>query len=275
MDEHGRAQKAHYEKQYAEQVISRDYDKDCDLWEWVKWYPLLVLEKFLPTITGKSVIAICCGAGRELGLFSKHGLNVTATDLTIEHLHALVAEGVVEVAEQQNAERLTYPDDYFDYGFVNAGLHHLEHPHAGLSELLRTAREAVIFIESQDSVLHTITRAFGRHAPDFEPAGNYVYRWKKREIEKIALSAHAHSFAVKTTFLPVLLFMRGIRGRRKNAWQQAFELANTVLAPVGNLLITIIFKRQPTDSQVRYLEKYSYSYSVLEHRYPASVSRSV
>lgn len=275
MKQHNELQKTHYANQYATQELSMGIDSNGDLWDWAKWYPLLVIEGFLPTVSGKSVITICCGAGRELGMFHKYGVRTTATDLTIDHLHAFVESGIVERAEVQNAERLSYQDRSFDYGFVNAGLHHLEHPHAGLCELLRTAREAVIFIESQDSVLHAVTRAFGRHGPDFEPAGNYVYRWKSREIEKIALSAHAHSFALRTTFLPVLLFMRGIRGRRKQAWMKAFELANIVLAPFGNLLISIIFKRPPTDDQVRYLQEHSYSYSVLAHRYPASVKRNI
>lgn len=267
MGQHEQAQKAHYEKQYAEQSISRDYDPDGDLWDWAKWYPLLVLDGFLSTIPGKSVVATCCGAGRELGLFSKRGVKVTATDLAVEHLRPLIADGVIAAAEQQNAERLSYPDESFDYGFVNAGLHHLMHPHAGLCELMRTSRQAAIFIESQDSILHKFGKMLGRNA-DFEPAGNYVYRWSIREIEKIALSAHAHSFAVKTYFLPVVMRMRGVTDQKKLRWQRALALGNKALAPLGNLLIAFIFKRPPTPEQVRYFAENGYRYQVLTDQYP-------
>lgn len=214
MGDHEQAQKEHYKRQYESQGVAETYDPDGDLWDWAKWYPLLVMEEFLPTITGRSVVATCCGAGRELGMFGKYGVNVTATDLTVDHLRPLIEKGVISAAEEQNAERLSYPDNSFDYGFVNAGLHHLQHPHAGLCELMRTSREAAIFIESQDSVLHAFGKLMGRNA-DFEPAGNYVYRWSFREIEKIGLSAHAHSIAVKTYFLPVLVRMRGVTGDKK------------------------------------------------------------
>lgn len=270
MSYHEQAQKTHYEKQYAAQEISRDYDPDGDLWDWAKWYPLLVLEGFLPTISGKSVVATCCGAGRELGLFSKHGVQVTATDLTVDHLQPLVGEGVIAAAEQQNAERLSYADEAFDYGFVNAGLHHLMHPHAGLNELMRTSREAAIFIESQDSILHKVGKAMGRNA-DFEPAGNYVYRWSFREIEKIGLSAHAHSIAVKTYFLPVLVRMRGVRGQQKMRWQRIFDVSNKVVSPLGNLLIAFIYKRKPTGEQMKYLRENGYKYKILADQYPSYI----
>lgn len=270
MGDHEHAQKDHYAKQYAAQEVAREYDPDGDLWDWAKWYPLLVLEGFLPTITGKSVVATCCGAGRELGMFHKHGVRVTATDLTTEHLKSLVSEGVIAAAEEQNAERLSYTDESFDYGFVNAGLHHLMHPHAGLCELMRTSRQAAIFIESQDSLLHSFGKLMGRNA-DFEPAGNYVYRWSEREIEKIALSAHAHSYAVKTYFLPILLRMRGVKGETKVRWQNIIAVGNKMLSPIGNLLIAMVFKRPPSPEQLQYLERNNYVYRVLLDRYPPFV----
>ena len=219
-------------------------------------------------MSGRSAVVTCCGSGRELGMLHKYGIKLTATDLTIEQLSDFVRDKIVERAEIQNAERLSYADDSFDYGFVYAGLHHLAHPHAGLCELMRTGREAAIFIEPQDSLLHAITRMLGRTGPDFEPAGNYVYRWKRREVEKIAMSAHAHSFAVKTYFLPVLMFMRDITGWKKKLFQFGFDVANLVLSRTGNLFICMIFKRPPTSEQIVYLKKAGYSYVPLSHRYP-------
>lgn len=270
MKKHEEAQKTHYEKQYSGGSVGQVYDENSDLWDWAKWYPLLVMEGFMSTIKGSSVVATCCGAGRELALFSKHSVRIVATDLTVEHLRSLVSEGIVAQVDEQNAEHLNYGDDSFDYGFVNAGLHHLRHPHAGLNELMRVGRNAAIFVESQDSILHRIAKWFGRKA-DFEPAGNYVYRWSTREIEKIALSAHAHSFAVKTAFLPVLVRMHGVTGAKKMRWQKILTTADVLLSPLGNLMITFIFKRPPTPEQEEYLRAYGFTYKKLAPQYPPYV----
>jgi len=263
---HNEKQRIHYADQYASSKISLKYEKDADLWEWGKWYPLLILEDFIATIHGKSIIISCCGIGREIGLFHKYGIQTTATDLTIDHLAKLHDSDIIRKLEIQNAERLIYEDNSFDYGFVNAGLHHLRYPHMGLCELLRTAREAAIFIESQDSLLHAIRRFLGYKQADFESAGNYVYRWKRREIEKISLSAHAHSFGIKTSFLPLSIKMRKTIGYKKKLCKITLKILNKFLGKIGNVMIVIIFKRTPTDEQLAYLSSHRFYYKI--NRYP-------
>jgi len=260
MENYSESQRGHYSEQYETQEVSTAYSSDDDLWEWAKWYPLLEIDDFLATLHRKSLLSVCCGAGRELGLFKKHGVIATATDLTVEHLFPLMKRGLIDAVAVQDAERLDYPDDSFDYGFVNAGLHHLQHPHAGLCELMRISREAVIFIENQDSLLHGMARFFGRRAGDYEPAGNYVYRWKRREVKKIALSAHAHSCAIRTAFLPISTRMRNIHGGRKRAMQAVLQGLDRVLGRIGNLMIVLIFKKQPTKAQLEYLSKHRFEY---------------
>ena len=99
---------------------------------------------------------------------------------------------------------------------------------------MRTARKAAIFVESQDSILFKILRIMGKTDRDFEVSGNYVYRWSRREIEKISLSAHAHSFAMKTIFLPVLERMKGVTGTRKKRYMSLLGAMNKLFGPVGN-----------------------------------------
>jgi len=203
MQEYNELQKAHYSRQYSGFEKIKPPEEE-DLFGWCKWYPLVFLDDFFSTLSQQTLLVTCCGAGRELYLFHKHNIIVAATDLTIEHLEPLYRDGMINKAEIQDAQKLTFGDESFDYGFINAGLHHLQYPHAGLTELLRCSRKGVIFIESQDSPLHAITRRLGRRA-DFEPAGNYVYHRKRREVEKICLSAHLHSFAIKTFFYPLFI----------------------------------------------------------------------
>jgi len=201
--------------------------------------------------------------GRELGLFHRQGFNITATDLVIDQLACLQQQGIINSAEVQNAERLNYNDKSFDYGYVNARLHHLKYPHMGLCELLRVTRKAVIFIEAQDSLLHSITRTLGRKQADFEPAGNYVYRWRKREIEKIALSAHLHSFAIKTSFLPIFIKMREVKAGKKQVCIRILKILNWFFGRVGNIMVCILFIEKPTDEQITALKNKGYYYKLL------------
>ena len=141
-------------------------------------------------------------------------------------------------------------------------LHHLMYPHMGLCELLRTAREGVIFIEAKDTILHGIRRTLGFRRGDYEPSGNYVYRWKGREIEKISLSAHAHSYAIKTSFLPLSVYMRRMKGAKLRIGLFAHKLLNKILWWSGNVMIVLIFKKAPTEEQVQSLLSQGFSYKV-------------
>jgi ubiquinone/menaquinone biosynthesis C-methylase UbiE len=255
MDTYIKKQREHYQQQYAMTGAHREFDFNASLWEWCKWRPLMLIEPILAKMEGASCVTICAGAGRELPLLARHGIQITATDITIEQLIPLKEEGVIQNVQEQNAEHLNFEDDSFDYGFVNAGLHHLQHPHAGLLELLRCARKGVIFIEAQDSVLHAVMRRLGRAGADFEPAGNYVYRWTRREVEKISLSAHIYGYGVKTYFNPVLVPMRGITGRKMRFGKAMLEVSNKVLAPVGNVFIGMLVKRQPTSEEAETYKK--------------------
>ncbi len=274
MKGHNESQKTHYAKIYADKEVTLKID-DSNLWEWARAYPMGIFSGFANTMKGSSVVITCCGAGRELTVLHRSGLKITATDLTVGHLKELVTKGILYAVEEQNAERLSYEDNSFDYGFVNAGLHHLSHPHAGLTELMRTSRKAAIFIESQDSVLFAIRRLLGRTGNDFECSGNYVYRWNRREIEKISSSAHAHSYAVKTAFLPIMTWMTRVKGKKMNRWIKIFSVLDKFLSPYGNLLITIIFKAPPSGEQLHYLKQRGYNYKELISTYPEIIAKNI
>ncbi|MGI9179362.1 MAG: class I SAM-dependent methyltransferase [Longimicrobiaceae bacterium] len=100
----------------------------------------------------------------------------------------------------QDAERLTYPDNHFDYVVVHAALHHCSSPHRALQEMYRVARYGLVALESRDSFLMRLVEALGltlsyEHSAVFfngckfggvnnTAIPNHVYRWTEREIEK-------------------------------------------------------------------------------------------
>lgn len=108
----------------------------------------------------------------------------------------------------QDAERLTFADDSFDYVVAHAMLHHCHSPHRAFLEMYRVARRGALAIEARDSAL---MRALERlHlAQVYEPAAvycndgrfggvnnseipNFVYRWTEREVEKMVRSYAPH-----------------------------------------------------------------------------------
>lgn len=83
-------------------------------------------------------------------------------------------------------ELLAFKDNAFDYVFIAASLHHLREPLRGLYELLRVARLALIVVEPNDTWLTRIFEKLGL-AREYEVEhGNYVYRFDKGSIKKLA-----------------------------------------------------------------------------------------
>jgi SAM-dependent methyltransferase len=80
-----------------------------------------------------------------------------------------------------DAENLPFGDASFDLVYVHDGLHHLEHPEAGLAEMARVARCAVSVTEPARAAL---TRAAVRTglALEREEAGNRVARLDPGEV---------------------------------------------------------------------------------------------
>lgn len=107
----------------------------------------------------------------------------------------------------EDVQNLTFADDSFDTVLVHAGLHHCSSPHRGLAEMYRVARRNVIVFEAQDSLVVRLLVRLGLTL-DYEldvvasgggcsgggdnlPVPNYVFRWTRREVEKMVRSLDA------------------------------------------------------------------------------------
>jgi ubiquinone/menaquinone biosynthesis C-methylase UbiE len=113
----------------------------------------------------------------------------------------------------EDAQRLSFEDDYFDYAIVSSGLHHCRSPHRALLEMYRVSKKGVIVVEARDCLLvrlgirlrlvepceiSAVMDAQGQ-AGGVENTGipNFVYRWTEREFEKVISSYNPigrHSF---------------------------------------------------------------------------------
>lgn len=142
-------------------------------------------------LTGTSVLTVCSGMGIECGRLAQAGAHVTATDLSPDSVKRLAAAYPDMTVRQADAEDLPFEDESFDIALVRRGLHHLPRPILGIHEMVRVARKHVILLEAQDNWLTrrlTGGRLFGLipQGGRIECHGNYIYRFSRRELEKLA-----------------------------------------------------------------------------------------
>lgn len=90
-----------------------------------------------------------------------------------------------------DAEALPFRDQSVDIVYVHDGLHHLEQPAIGLSEMARVARRAVSVSEPARSFATKVAVRL-RLAEDIEEAGNAVMRLKTTEIIRVLEPRHFH-----------------------------------------------------------------------------------
>ncbi len=135
---------------------------------------------------GSSVLVLCAAEGNEGSVLLDIGfLNVTVSDLSNTVCEVAVRRDPRLKARPLNAEETGLPSQSFDIVVVQDGLHHLQRPVQGFTEMLRVASSAVIFLEPHDSL---VGRLIGTKWETNGPAVNYVFRWTKRLVQDATCS---------------------------------------------------------------------------------------
>jgi len=186
LSEHARLQAAHFDEEDDEFETSRPHGT-TPLYEW------LILEKFRRSIEGiaglipgSTALAVCGGSGMDAELLARAGAaQVVSADISLgasrrarERARRFGLELQPVVAD---AENLPFDDGSFDLVYVHDGLHHLQHPEAGLAEMARVARRGVSITEPARAALTSIAVTVGL-ALDREEAGNRVARLDPHEV---------------------------------------------------------------------------------------------
>jgi ubiquinone/menaquinone biosynthesis C-methylase UbiE len=128
-----------------------------------------------------SVLVLCAAEGNEGSILVDMGfLNVTVSDLSETVCGVAMRRDPRLNALALNAEDTGLPALSFDIVVVQDGLHHLQRPVQGFTEMLRIASRAVIFLEPHDSL---VGRLIGTKWETNGPAVNYVFRWTKRLVQ--------------------------------------------------------------------------------------------
>lgn len=157
----------------------------------VEWRIKAALQRLTEAAEGRisydsKILLMCAGEGIEGSTLCDMGYrNVTVSDIS----DAAVTEAVRRDRRLQgiplNAECSAQPDLEFDVVIVQDGLHHLQNPVLGFTEMLRIARVGVLFLEPHDS---RIGRKLGTKWEKNGEAVNYVFRWTKKLVDDVASS---------------------------------------------------------------------------------------
>lgn len=133
-----------------------------------------------------SILVFCAGEGLEGSILCDMGFSdVTVSDLSDRGVHAGLLRDRRLKGVVLNAEHTDLPSNSFDVVLVQDGLHHLQSPVQGFTEMLRLARSGVVFLEGHDTlVCHLIGTTWERNGL----AINYVFRWNRRLVEQVASS---------------------------------------------------------------------------------------
>jgi len=153
---------------------------------------------FLKNGIGVKLLEVGCGMGVDLAYFIRHGFEGTGVDLSREHLKLAekycILRGIRANLLHQNAEQLTFPENYFDCAYSLGVLHHTQNPQKGIDEIYRVLRphgRCVVMLYhkySLNNLVHTIFRIPFDNIEAAHPGGrdaDFVYRFSRQETEKM------------------------------------------------------------------------------------------
>jgi len=234
-------------------IDSKSIDKPIDeiftgseYHDYFRRIPFIELEKALKkhniSLNSCSLHIASCGTGIDIYYLKKIlklDAYITATDFSEDAVSSTLKIFPDVKGKVVDNENLPFPDNHFDYTFIFAALHHLSRPNVGLYELLRVSKYGLIVNEPNDSWLTRLAAEFG-FVKEIEKSGNYVYRYSKREIQKIANSLFS-KYEIDRFFA----IHRIAKNKSEFVLLKALNtLSNLVFPSMGNHITFIIFKQK-------------------------------
>jgi SAM-dependent methyltransferase len=241
--------------------------------------PLLPLCRAQPRSTWLTIGDGKFGADAKFLLLN--GQDALASDLAEPLLKYAYEKKFIPQYTLQNAEKLTFADNSFDYVLCKESYHHFPRPYIALYEMLRVARKAIVFIEPQDMALQMplllaflnlgdiffpnyVSKIY-KNRYSFEEVGNFVYKVSRREIEKVALGVGLRWAAFQSFYFGFHPRMHLIKAKslswlaiKYKLWMRAIDFAKGLRLLDYPMLSCIIFKEEPEKIVIQELKKKGY-----------------
>jgi len=205
-------------------------------------------------IFGKTMkILIVCGGDTDKEVFYRSGFR----DVVVSNLDTRMTGTEFDpfAWSFQDAERLTFADDAFDFCIVHSGLHHCYSPHRALLEMYRVAHKGILLFEPYDNFLTRLGMRV-HIGQEYEHAAvfyndcsyggvknswipNYVYRWTETEIIKTITAFAPHAHHQFKFIYEMRIPWPQLKGRKKKLAFYAVFLSIPILK-----MISMMFPRQ-------------------------------
>ncbi len=227
-------------------------------------YRFLLGEKFRravgpirPHLVGASALSVCGGSGMDAEFLVYAGAAVTTSDLSMGAATRAKARseryglGVQSIVA--DVEHLPYADQSVDLVAVHDGLHHLDDPYAGLSEMARVARRWVVVTEPARASITRLAIRLGL-ALETEEAGNRVARMEPAKVVAFLETRgfavlRAERYAMYYPHHPGAVFRLLSRPVFFPMVRAGWRLANALLGQFGNKMVVVAERDQSAEAQ--------------------------
>ena len=247
-DRHKTAQAAHFDRP-GEEAFEIDRPHATP-----RLYRFLLAEKFRravgpirPHLVGASALTVCGGSGMDAEFLARAGATVISSDLSLGAATRAKARseryGLEIRSIVADVEHLPFADQSVDLVAVHDGLHHLDDPYAGLSEMARVARRWIVVTEpARASITRLAIRL--RLALETEEAGNRVARMEPSEVAAFLeargyMVLRAERYAMYYPHRPGAVFSLLSRPFVFPLVRVGWRLANTLLGRFGNKMVVV------------------------------------
>lgn len=230
-------------------------------------------------------ITVGDGYGFDANFLYENGQKVVATDISPTFLELSQQAGLLENFSIENAEKLTFEDNSFDYALCKEAYHHFPRPYMAVYEMLRVVKKGIILVEPHDPIskmpfllalrnildnwnVNTLQK-YWKNRYSFEEVGNYVFKLSERECEKIAMGMNLPAIAFKgfnNNYYHPSIANESYQSsafkklQRKIHWHNL--LCKLTLMPY-QVLSAIIFKQTPDEQTIADLKRDGYRVYIL------------
>ncbi len=257
-----------YAKDGSQSEHAKTWLNDSTVDAWRHQRMMQCLNPLLESFPQSSWVTIGDGRyGTEANFLKKRGVKALATDISDVLLKEGKELGFIDDYSKENAEKLSFQDNQFDFAYCKESYHHFPRPMIALYEMLRVSKIAVILTEPKDNHIYSsflnflfeglrikVKKLLGHNVVNhqFEEVGNYVYSISEREIEKVALGINLPCVAFKGI---QDYYMAGVENEPLNPDSKIFKKVKSKIAIAellyryklqnSGLLTAILFKIEP------------------------------